>query len=129
MGVVGKKFSTHFARKPLKNPLILLSGSATEAHGSKFTPEQKRAWAHLIELGRHTSYDVPPKKRFFQQEKSAVISSATTATAVSPGRRVGIRSECIDQLHKWHTLHQLGAVTKKQYDKLQTSILSDIQNL
>lgn len=122
-------------------------------HPKKFTPEQKRAWAHLIELGKHDSYDEPPKKRFFQQvskqssENEASVASAsqpstssslttsisaeqsTTTPVLSAGHRVGIRSECIDQLQKWHSLYKNGAVTKEQYDDLQSSILSDIHNL
>lgn len=115
----------------------------SDIHDNKFTPEQKSAWAHMIEMGKHISYDVPPKKRFFQQAKdkpsenegprklSSTPSTSATAlpAAVSPGCRVGIRSECIDQLQKWHALYEVGAVTKEQYDELQTSILSDIKNL
>ena len=128
-----------------------------ETHGNLYSPEQKRAWAHLIELGKHESITCPPKKRFFQSPSTSTSSSsgspsastptcstATTAatstcsTATcsspspfvsSPGRRVSIRSECIDQLQKWHSLLDCGAITKEQYDELQSTILSDIKKL
>ncbi len=28
--------------------------------GGPFSPEQLRAWAHMIQLNKHTSYDQPP---------------------------------------------------------------------
>lgn len=33
--------------------------------GSTFTVEQFRAWAHMIHLKKHSSYDEPPEKPFF----------------------------------------------------------------
>ena len=133
-----------------------------DTHGNKYSAEQKRAWAHLIELGKHESVIQPPKKRFFQPSTpeissapsdspscstsstskssactntqsaaalSAAITTSSTTLVASPGRRVSIRSECIDQLQKWHSLLDCGAITKEQYDELQGTILSDIKNL
>ena len=121
-----------------------------EAHGNLYTPEQKRAWAHMIELGKHDSISQPPKKRFFQSQgrsdstststsHSSVSTSDSTSLSVpaaatptlvtSPGRRVSIRSECIDQLKKWHSLLDCGAITKEQYDEIQGTILSDVRKL
>ena len=110
-------------------------------HENKFSPEQLTAWAHLIEMGRHHSYNVPPKKRFYQhasveesaqrKPSDAPSTSVTQATgkAASPQSRLSVRSEYIDQLQKWHSLFSVGAVSKEQYEELQTTILSDIQNL
>ena len=39
--------------------------SLDQAHGNVFTSEQKRAWAHLIKLGKHSYQSVPPNKPFF----------------------------------------------------------------
>ena len=117
-----------------------------EAHGNLYSPEQKRAWAHMIELGKHDSVTQPPKKRFFQSSvsseapsvspclsvKTSSTSTASTSTptlVTSPGRRVSIRSECIDQLKKWHSLLDCGAITKEQYDEIQGTILSDVRKL
>ena len=125
-----------------------------DTHGSRYSAEQKRAWAHMIEMGKHDSITQAPKKRFFQSSSSsandeastsapstATTSSSTTCTTsttvsasiatlvTSPGRRVSIRSECIDQLQKWHALLDCGAISKDQYDELQATILSDIRKL
>lgn len=116
-----------------------------DAHGSLYTPEQKRAWAHMIELGKHDSITQPPDKRFFKSAstasasvsasasvaKSSVSSSSATTPMLitSPGRRVSIRSECIDQLKKWHSLLDCGAITKEQYEEIQGTILSDVRKL
>ena len=120
-----------------------------ETHGNLYSPEQKRAWAHMIELGKHDSISQPPKKRFFQTQGVSESSPASsthssagppTSTSIStagtpgmlvtsPGRRVSIRSECIDQLKKWHSLLDCGAITKEQYDEIQGTILSDVRKL
>ena len=53
-------------------------------------------------------------------------SQSTSPVGVSPGRRVGLRTECIDQLKKWHALLVDGAITKAQYD-FQAKILNDMK--
>ena len=45
---------------------------------------------------------------------------------MSPGERINMRSECIDQLEKWHRLMESGAISAQQYHELQQTILSDI---
>lgn len=37
-------------------------------------------------------------------------------------------SEFIEQLDKWHKLLDSGAINQQQYDELQQTILSDINN-
>ena len=112
-----------------------------EKHHGKFSTEQLNAWAHLVQSGKYASV---PDMPFFRGKKktknskpstppesSDVISSASqsaSSVGVSPGRRVGLRTECIDQLKKWHALLVDGAITKAQYDDLQAKILNDIQN-
>lgn len=113
-----------------------------DKHTGSYTPEQLRAWAHLIQLGKHQSYDNAPNKPFFRGK----LSDTKQATAVSevktpckekrvtvpdsfsPGRRVTLRTQCIDQLQKWHSLLESGAITRKQYDELQETILTDIKH-
>ena len=46
---------------------------------------------------------------------------------VSPGKRLNMRSECIDQLEKWHRLMQNGVITPEQYKEIQDNILSNIK--
>ena len=97
----------------------------------------------MVELEKHDSISQPPKKRFFQirgdsesspassSHSSAASTSASAAStpSTSPGRRVSIRSECIDQLKKWHALLDCRAITKEQYDEIQGTILSDVRKL
>ena len=66
-----------------------------------YTPEQLRAWAHMIHLKKHASYDAPPNKPFFRSKKGTSDSSSSVCVQ-SPGKRINMRSQCIDQLDKWH---------------------------
>ena len=38
-------------------------------HSDSFNPEQLRVWAHMIQLNKHGSYDIPPFKPFFKTKK------------------------------------------------------------
>ena len=53
------------------------------------------------------------------------MSEASTAT-VSPGKRLQMKLECIDQLDKWHQLMEEG-VTAEQYKEIQDNIMNDIK--
>lgn len=92
-------------------------------HGTIFTKEQLTAWAHMIGMKKHDSYDEPPKKPFFKTKK--VIEKY--GNTLSPGKRISYRSECIDQLDKWHTLLEKGAISHVQFEELQATILGDIK--
>ena len=98
-------------------------------HGEKYTKEQTRAWAVLIQMGRHDSYDSPPNKHFFTVNKKMAGASTSSMPGISPGKRLNMRSECIDQLEKWHRLMQNGAITPEQYKEIQDNILSDIKKV
>ena len=37
---------------------------------TSYDQEQLRMWAHLIQMGKHDSYEVPPYKPFFKNTKS-----------------------------------------------------------
>ena len=102
--------------------------SLDSTHGTMYSSEQKRAWAHLIQLGKHSSQSVPPNKPFFQRTQDKVVA-VTDIQSRSPGKKVKIRSECIDQLQKWHSLLHSGAITKEQYEEFQSTILTDIRQL
>jgi hypothetical protein len=91
----------------------------------KFTPEQIRAWAHMLHLKKHTSYNDPPDKPFFRRSKSK--GSSVEPQGISPAKRITLRSECIDQLDKWHKLMERGAITLDQYKDLQDTIMTDIK--
>ena len=62
--------------------------------GERYTKEQTRAWAVLIHMGKRDCYESPPDKHFFKE------GGAASSVGVSPGKRLSMRSECIDQLDK-----------------------------
>ena len=78
-------------------------------HTNKYTTEQLRAWGHMMMMKKHDSYDHPPDKPFFKQRKEEQAASGTR----SPGKRIHYRSECMDQLDKWHSLLQRGVITQE----------------
>ena len=96
------------------------------AHGEskKYSPEQIRVWAHMLQMGKHDSYDDPPAKPFFKSSKRVQES---TQEGISPGKRLNMRSECISQLDKWHSLMERGAITLEQYKEFQDAILGDMK--
>ena len=82
-----------------------------------FSDEQLRTWAHLIQMGKHSSYDTPPDKPFWNNRKTQKHltgeSSTTSATpdkskpptvTISPGKRVSLRGQCVEQLFRLHQL-------------------------
>lgn len=49
----------------------------------KFSPEQFRAWVHMIQLKKHESYDIPPSKPFFGRGKGKHLKD-TPSVRISP---------------------------------------------
>ena len=85
--------------------------------------------------------DTPPNYHYFVGRKSAETpaskdtesqsdppSSSVKANpgTLSPGKRVHLRSECIDQLSHWHSLKESGGITSEEYDELRKNIIGDI---
>ena len=112
-----------------------------EKHGGLLSVEQYNAWAHLIHTRKYSSHDVPPDLPYFKKTKGqssrapAAESVASVKTpvqsgayAVSPGKRINLRSECISQLDKWHSLLKKECITQQQYDQLRETILKDAFN-
>ena len=101
-----------------------------EKHGSKYTVERLNAWAHMINMGKHSSKDDPPDLPFFGKKTKAVesvsVTPSTSIAADSPSKRVGVRTQCIDQLTKWHDLLKSGAISPSQYEELKSTILKDM---
>ena len=71
-------------------------------HEGKFTEEQIRMWAHLIQMNKHTSYEEPPNKKFWKTSASAGSSKGSSDSRSaslgssksildSPGKRVTLR--------------------------------------
>ena len=106
-----------------------------------FSDEQIRTWAHLIQMGKHSSYDVPPDKPFWKNRKRVPIgssgaSSTTCATpdksnpptvTISPGKRVNLRGQCVEQLLQLHQLMEKGGISKAEYDEMHESILTEVR--
>ena len=95
-------------------------------HTGKYSPEQIRAWAHMLQLKKHGSYESPPDKPFFRSKSCKSVRGEQQG--ISPAKRITLRSECIDQLEKWHSLMERGAITTEQYKELQDKIMSDIKD-
>lgn len=99
----------------------------------KYTLEQLRMWAHLIQMGKHSSTDEPPDKPFWQGRKRSHSSVKSPVKKVeeqllSPSK-VSLRSELLDQLSKWHKLNESGVITGSEYEELKCTILQDIKQL
>ena len=95
-----------------------------EGRCSHFSSAQFHCWGNLIQLGHHDSYDLPPNKPFFGVTKTA---AASVTGSVSPGKRIHLRSECIDQLTKWHKLMNDGVISVEEYQDMHKTILGDIK--
>ena len=101
-----------------------------EKHGDLYSVEKLNAWAHLIHMGKHSSYENPYFKKPCKESRVSeqqVIETQSTSS-LSPMKRIQLCSECIDQLTKLHTLLEKGGVPGEQYDSLKKAILGDIQN-
>lgn len=93
-----------------------------EKHAASYDIEKLNAWAHLLHMGKHeTPSNLPyfgkggggmKDKRKSQKTQPVEISS-------SPSKRLGLCGECIEQLSKWHTLLEKGAISVQQYDELK----------
>ena len=109
-----------------------------EKHNSQYSVEQFNAWAHMLHLKKHGSYDTPPDLPYFrgckgktrQPEPDCVPKSVdpqpVIATTVSPSKKIMNRTECINQLDKWFTLMERGGINRQQYEDLQQKIMKDI---
>ena len=100
-----------------------------DKHGSKYSTEQLNAWAHMISVGNTVLLKTPPNLPYFvgkarsRKDDTAnpqhALSMSTDkpssiAVSLSPGKRVSLRTECIDQLSKWHQLLEKGGIDKEQ---------------
>ena len=97
-------------------------------------------YGHICYIKRHSSYDELPNFPYFTKSRkkpsdktisrgeSSGINApvALTALPASPGKRVKVRSECIDQLKKLHSLLGDGIITDADYEKITETILKDI---
>ena len=40
-----------------------------------------------------------------------------------------MRSQCIEQLDRWHTLLEKGCITQADYDEMHGKIMADMKNI
>lgn len=101
-----------------------------EKHNGKFSVEQLRMWAHLVNMGKHTSLDIPPDKPFFRGNKKKLpsLSEVSTSTDISPIKRSNLRSQYMTQMRDWHALFEVAAITKEEYEDQKARILEDLKN-
>ena len=71
----------------------------------------------MIHIKKEESYDYLPDKPFLESLVSLPVN-------VSLGKRINMRSECIDQLEKWHRLMECGSISNEE---LQETTLKDIK--
>ena len=106
-----------------------------EKHSSYYDEERLRMWAHLVQMGKHTSLDEPPDKPYFRgckrpnNEQGASGCTKTRVVSSSPGRKVSMRTELIDQLEKWNQLRTSGMIDENEYQELRKTIIIDIKEL
>ena len=85
-----------------------------EKHKTKYSAKQLHAWAHMIHMKKHDSYEYPPDKPFF--------GKFCKHSSLCSGKRINMRSECIEQLEKWHQLIECVAISDNQYKDLKETI-------
>ena len=91
-----------------------------------------RSWAHLIQMKKHSSYDTPPNKRFWKSANRSSSSSDPGSTSddrinISPGKKINLRGQCVQQLLQLHELLEKGGINKQQYDEMQSTIMGDVK--
>ena len=103
-------------------------------HAAKYSTEQLNAWAHLLHVGKHNSYETPPNLPYFGKRRGGTeelekAKSIDIHVSCSPSKRLGLRGECIEQLSNWHALLDKGAISVQQYNDLKETILGDLFKL
>ena len=102
-----------------------------------YDQERLRMWAHLIQMGKHESYEVPPNQPFFKDAKSRKKDKTTegppaqdpAGTCISPVKRSNLRSAYMSQVKEWHGLFKDGAITEEEYEHQKEKILGDLGKL
>lgn len=92
-----------------------------EKHGSSYSVEKLNVWAHMLHIEKHNSYDEPPNVPYFTKSQKTPLAradiseeslSTSAPTSSSPSKHVSVRSECIDQLKRWHNLLSEGIISQ-----------------
>ena len=114
-----------------------------EKHDKHYKPEQLHAWAQLVQMKKHISLDEPPDYPYFKAKGRAAktpqenkletdVSNSSQSpkpaaiSVISPGKKVHMRTECIEQLKKIGQLLENGNISQQQHNMLQEAIMKDI---
>lgn len=107
-----------------------------EKHSGKYKPEHLHAWAQLVQMKKHKSLDDPPDYPYFKGRSKRQapssngdkenIKSPPRSSVISPGMKVHMRTECIEQLQKIGDLRDKGIISEAQHTILQEAIMKDI---
>ena len=104
-----------------------------EKYRSTFDAAKYACWAHCIQNRKHSSTDESPDHPFFTSRKksgSQCDSPRTTSSrSRSPTKRPNLRTECTNQLSKWHSLLQGGAISQDQYNEMKDMITEDMKSM
>lgn len=126
-----KGYTLH-QEKLIKTQEIL--GKLQQKHEGKFSEEKLHAWANLIQMKKHGSFDEPPDYPFFRGNKKAEAVTSDTGPVsdkvieVSPIKRLSMRTMLIEQLEKCVGLLEKGGLSQSEYSELQQCILKDIRD-
>ena len=52
-----------------------------------------------------------------------------TSAALSPAKCLQLRTKCVDQMAKLHTLGEKGGILREEYETLKNTILGAMQNV
>lgn len=69
-------------------------------------------------MAKHDNYNTPPNKPFWKKPSG---TSSVSLVTVSPGKKVQLQGQLVDQLNKWHDLLQKGG------NNMKSSIMGDIK--
>ena len=116
----------------------------SDKHSEKFDADRLRMWGHLINMGKHSSYEAPPNYPFFRKHGTPLstlksdgssTSSGTSSTAVSTAqgisqaKRSNFRSQYMTQMKEGYSLLDCGAITKDEYEAQKSKIMEDLNIL
>ena len=92
----------------------------------------------MVHLNTWKSLENPPDKPFFNKTRKRLnvdgsegskASKRPALNLISPGEKVRVRSELIDQLDKFRKLKESGAISEVEYEELRLSVLKDFKDL
>ena len=126
----GKKKRTRYEEKADRIEDVV--DQLKEKHGKDYTLVQYRIWAETMESGQHSSYDLPPKGRFFKAQskgKAGVASTSADEKSLTPSKVAQLRSTYIQQIKELHGLLEVGAITNDHFIKQRDSLLQQMDEL